>query len=124
MLQKKFIPQVTSFVIRFMLKLLAWIYLLLPRVGRYFSARRSDRQLLNQQSTPLADSSLQEQHDPQEIKEESLQPCWQRLQHLETMVNELVNKPTKIPPEKEDMLVESLNRIKSIEHDLQKTKKV
>lgn len=57
----------------------------------------------------------------QAIKED---PLWQRLQHLETLVNDLVNKPTKIPPEKDDMLRESLSRIKSIEYDLQKTKKV
>ncbi|KAF2292598.1 hypothetical protein GH714_025897 [Hevea brasiliensis] len=88
-----------------------------------FAARRADRQLSNQYNPPLADSSSQEQHIPQEIKENSLHPCWQRLKNLETMVNELVNKPTKIPPEKEDMLLESLSRIKSIEHDLQKTKK-
>ncbi|KAJ9176578.1 hypothetical protein P3X46_011877 [Hevea brasiliensis] len=121
--QKKFIPHITSFVVHFMLKLLAWIYLLVPAVGRIFSVRRADRQLPNQHNLPVADSSSQEQHISREIKEDSLQPCWQRLQHLETMVNELVSKPTKIPPEKEDMLLESLSRIKSIEHDLQKTKK-
>ncbi|KAJ9169767.1 hypothetical protein P3X46_017921 [Hevea brasiliensis] len=122
MVQKKFITHITSFV-HFMLKFLAWIYLLLPALGRIFAARRADRQLSNQYNPLLADSSSQEQHIPQEIKENSLHPCWQRLKNLETMVNELVNKPTKIPPEKEYMLLESLSRIKSIEHDLQKTKK-
>ncbi|XP_015575953.1 phosphatidylinositol/phosphatidylcholine transfer protein SFH9 [Ricinus communis] len=122
-LQKNFVPQMMNFVIHFMLKLLAWIYLLLPGMGRFLAAQHSERQLPNQLSPVLADSSSQGQCVREEVKEESLQPCWQRLQHLETMVNELVNKPTKIPPEKEDMLLESLSRIKCIEHDLQKTKK-
>lgn len=39
-------------------------------------------------------------------------------------MDDLYNKQTDIPQEKEDMLRESLNRIRSIEYDLQKTKKV
>ncbi|KAG5094918.1 hypothetical protein JHK84_050506 [Glycine max] len=35
----------------------------------------------------------------------------------------MANKPNTIPPEKEDILQESLSRIKCIEYDLQKTKK-
>ncbi|MBA0846232.1 hypothetical protein Goarm_022695 [Gossypium armourianum] len=58
-----------------------------------------------------------------EAEEDLLRPCWQRLQNLETMVTKLYNKPANIPPEKEDMLLESLNRIKSMEQDLQRTKK-
>lgn len=55
---------------------------------------------------------------------ELLHPCCQKLQHLENAVTELLKKPAGIPPEKDDILLESLDRIKSIEHDLQKTKKV
>ncbi|KAB2003725.1 hypothetical protein ES319_D11G150800v1 [Gossypium barbadense] len=58
-----------------------------------------------------------------EAEEDLLRPCWQRLQNLETMVTKQYNKPANIPPEKEDMLLESLNRIKSMEQDLQRTKK-
>ncbi|GFP96113.1 phosphatidylinositol/phosphatidylcholine transfer protein sfh9 [Phtheirospermum japonicum] len=54
---------------------------------------------------------------------ELLHPCCQKLQHLENLVTELLKKPAKIPPEKDGILLESMNRIKSIEHDLQKTKK-
>lgn len=49
-------------------------------------------------------------------------PCLERLQRLEELVAELNTKTTRIPPEKDNMILESLNRIKSIEHDLQKTK--
>ncbi|KAL3633327.1 hypothetical protein CASFOL_022854 [Castilleja foliolosa] len=54
---------------------------------------------------------------------ELLNPCCQKLQHLEDLVTEILKKPAKIPPEKDGILLESMNRIKSIEHDLQKTRK-
>ncbi|KAL6511125.1 hypothetical protein OROGR_022249 [Orobanche gracilis] len=52
-----------------------------------------------------------------------LHPCCQKLQHLENLVTELLKKPAIIPPEKDGILLESMSRIKSIEHDLQKTKR-
>ncbi|KAL6567105.1 hypothetical protein OROMI_015509 [Orobanche minor] len=52
-----------------------------------------------------------------------LHPCCQKLQHLENLVTELLKKPARIPPEKDGILLESMSRIKSIEHDLQKTKR-
>jgi len=58
------------------------------------------------------------------IREDSVLPCLERLQSLEDRVYELNKKPTSIPPEKDNMITESLNRIKSIEYDLQKTKNV
>ncbi|KAG6785349.1 hypothetical protein POTOM_011079 [Populus tomentosa] len=122
MLLKKFIPQTASLLVQFVLNLLLWMYLKLPWIGRALSSQR-DSQLQNQHDSLLEDSSSHVQGVSQEIKEEPPHPCWQRLQNLETMVNELGSKPTRIPPEKEDMLLESLSRIKSIEHDLQKTKK-
>ncbi|WCJ38068.1 Phosphatidylinositol/phosphatidylcholine transfer protein SFH9 [Euphorbia peplus] len=123
--QKKLIPHMMSFLVHFIFKLLAWTFLLLPRLRRYFVAEQRHRQLPNPQSpsVALAESGSQDQQVSEEIKEESLHPCWQRLENLETMINELSNKPTTIPPEKDDMLLESLSRIRGIEHDLQKTKK-
>lgn len=46
----------------------------------------------------------------------------ERLQKLEDIVNNLNRNPTKIPPEKDNMIQESLKRIRSIEHDLRKTR--
>ncbi|KAL2957516.1 hypothetical protein AAZX31_18G154000 [Glycine max] len=69
--------------------------------------------------TESAQSNSQEQLITPAIKE----PLWQRLQNLEAVVSEMANKPKTIPPEKEDILQESLSRIKCIEYDLQKTKK-
>ncbi|KAL3821172.1 hypothetical protein ACJIZ3_007077 [Penstemon smallii] len=51
-------------------------------------------------------------------------PCVQRLQRLESLFEELNNKPAEIPMEKEQILLQSLDRIKSVESDLEKTKRV
>lgn len=51
-------------------------------------------------------------------------PCFDRLQRLETMINELSRRPAEIPEEKESLLLGSLDRIRSMESDLEKTKKV
>lgn len=91
-------------------------------MGRIFTACNAANNLDKQcKPPPIAHSSSQEQQITQEIE---VDPLWQRLKQLEGLVTELTNKPTKIPQEKEDMLCESLSRIKSIEYDLQKTKKV
>ncbi|XP_023916055.1 phosphatidylinositol/phosphatidylcholine transfer protein SFH9 isoform X2 [Quercus suber] len=122
----KFIPYVTNLVVYITLKILGCIYLVLPWLGRFFAAQRAENHLgnnskpQNNRKPQLVDLRPQEQHISRSIKED---PLWKRLQQLETTVNDLVSKPTKIPQEKDDMLRESLSRIKSIEYDLQKTKK-
>ncbi|XP_010928204.1 phosphatidylinositol/phosphatidylcholine transfer protein SFH13 isoform X2 [Elaeis guineensis] len=58
------------------------------------------------------------------VKEDHVSPCLERLQRLELMFNELSSKPAEIPQEKERALLDSWDRIKSIEFDLEKTKKV
>jgi len=50
--------------------------------------------------------------------------CTQRLEILEKTFGELSHKPAGIPLEKEQMLMSSLDRIKSVEFDLEKTKRV
>lgn len=62
---------------------------------------------------------------PEAVDErDNILPCVQRLEKLEKAFEELSNKPTDIPLEKEQMLMESLDRIKSVEFDLEKTKRV
>ncbi|KAI3832348.1 hypothetical protein MKW92_000793 [Papaver armeniacum] len=56
-------------------------------------------------------------------EEHPLLPCLQRLKRLETIYEELNTKPAKIPPEKDQILMDSLDRIKSVEFDLEKTKR-
>ncbi|XP_075486781.1 phosphatidylinositol/phosphatidylcholine transfer protein SFH13-like isoform X2 [Primulina tabacum] len=56
-------------------------------------------------------------------EEDRVLPCLQRLKKLESLLEELMHKPAEIPIEKEQMLQYSLNRIKSVESDLEKTKR-
>ncbi|XP_055962203.1 phosphatidylinositol/phosphatidylcholine transfer protein SFH13-like [Mercurialis annua] len=58
------------------------------------------------------------------VIEDHVRPCMERLQSLEKVVQEITNKPAAIPLEKEQILMESLERIKSVEFDLEKTKRV
>ncbi|KAL6842485.1 hypothetical protein ACP4OV_027720 [Aristida adscensionis] len=53
-----------------------------------------------------------------------ISPVVERLQRLEGKVDELSSKPPEIPLEKERSLLESWDRIKCIESDLERTKKV
>ncbi|KAL5998551.1 hypothetical protein ACLOJK_009494 [Asimina triloba] len=61
--------------------------------------------------------------DTQSTEEDFILPYLERLQRLEALVTELSRKPVTMPPEKDSALRESMDRIKSIEYDLQKTKK-
>ncbi|XP_024030325.1 phosphatidylinositol/phosphatidylcholine transfer protein SFH9 isoform X1 [Morus notabilis] len=116
---KDIIPRVASLAFHFILKILACIYLIFPRMRRTPTVQQPENRI-ETPKPPIADSSSPEQSTPQALE---IDPLWQRLQHLETIVTELYNKPTRIPQEKEDMLHESMSRIRSIEYDLQKTKK-
>ncbi|GAA0160010.1 hypothetical protein LIER_16663 [Lithospermum erythrorhizon] len=69
------------------------------------------------------DQGSKDEHLLRAQNEDLLRLCCQKLQHIEVAVTELVNKPSKIPPEKDVVLLESMNRIRGIEYDLQKTKK-
>nr|XP_029118517.1 phosphatidylinositol/phosphatidylcholine transfer protein SFH13 [Elaeis guineensis] len=74
---------------------------------------------------PAPEVPAPESHPSVEVvKENNFGPCLERLQRLELMFNELSNKPAEIPQEKERVLLDSWDRIKSIEFDLEKTKKV
>ncbi|XP_052187971.1 phosphatidylinositol/phosphatidylcholine transfer protein SFH9-like [Diospyros lotus] len=116
---KKF---VTSLAVNFIFRVLACIYLLFQWLGKFTVGNRLPQQTEKQCKPELSHSSCQEQCISGAKEEDLLHPCLQRLQHLEALVTDLFKKPSRIPPEKEDMLVESLNRIRSIEKDLQKTK--
>ncbi|KAK8711713.1 hypothetical protein V6N13_146982 [Hibiscus sabdariffa] len=120
---KKLVHHVARFFTHFVLKLLAFLYFLVPGLGRLLEAQDSKQQTENQANYRMTGSGIIENGILTEAERDSLHPCLQRLQILETLVTELYNKPPTIPPEKEGMLLESLNRIKSIEQDLQKTKK-
>ena len=56
--------------------------------------------------------------------EDYIHPCVERLQNVEQILDKLKNRPAEIPREKDQMLLHSLERIKSVEFDLDKTKRV
>ncbi|KAJ0578846.1 putative CRAL-TRIO lipid binding domain, CRAL/TRIO domain, CRAL/TRIO domain superfamily [Helianthus annuus] len=58
------------------------------------------------------------------VRENQILPCVERLQKLEEILEEIKKRPAQIPVEKEHMLNNSLDRIKSVEFDLNKTKRV
>lgn len=60
----------------------------------------------------------------EDVKEDQVNPCLERLQRLEQLFTELKSKSAEIPIEKERVLMDSWERIKSIEFDLDKTKRV
>ncbi|KAG8072179.1 hypothetical protein GUJ93_ZPchr0006g43163 [Zizania palustris] len=64
------------------------------------------------------------QADLQIIKEDRVNPCLERLERLELMFNQLSRKPPEIPKDKDRAIQDSFDRIKCIEFDLEKTKKV
>ncbi|CAN4093781.1 unnamed protein product [Withania somnifera] len=112
---------IVGLIIDMMVKSLAWICFLFHGVGRLFVKNNDSNRLENGQIS-VSTSSV-EQNVSSSKKEDLLHPCCQRLQHLEEVVAHLLKKPTKIPPEKEHMLLDSMDRIKFIEYDLQRTKK-
>ncbi|KAK9757169.1 hypothetical protein RND81_01G145200 [Saponaria officinalis] len=95
-----------------------------------FCGPKPEKKELKEQRKPVtnllirqSDSASVAQTVPQKVDNNFLNPCWERLQRLEQLVTDLVNKPSIIPPDKEDTIHESLDRIKAIEYDLQKTRK-
>jgi len=64
------------------------------------------------------------QENLQIVNEDRVNPCLERLERLESMCNQLSRKPPEIPQDKDRAIQDSFDRIKSIEYDLEKTKKV
>lgn len=57
-------------------------------------------------------------------KSDEALPCMERLHKLEMLFEEIKRKPAEIPAEKDQMIQQSLERVKSVEVDLDKTKRV
>ncbi|KAA8523495.1 hypothetical protein F0562_009918 [Nyssa sinensis] len=104
-------------MLSFMVKLLAYMRSLPFEMWR--------RQNNVHPSNVIEDKPDGRTHDSEAITvEDRVLPCVKRLQRLETLLEELSKKPAEIPLEKDQMLLQSLDRIKSIEFDLEKTKRV
>ncbi|KAK6934688.1 CRAL/TRIO, N-terminal domain, partial [Dillenia turbinata] len=103
-----------------LISFMASIFALIPSLQCEFWRRR------NGSCQPNVIEQVQEKHLPVEdaANEDLLQPCLPRLQRLEQICEDLRSKPAELPVEKEQMIAESLDRIKSVEFDLEKTKRV
>ncbi|CAD5166421.1 unnamed protein product [Musa acuminata subsp. malaccensis] len=115
----RFLVLVTEAVSKIIMKLLAVLYVFCRLPNVVVNVRSSDHQRLD----PANANSINHltRHD---VPEDCVLQFLERLQKLEELVTEINRKPTRIPEEKDVMIRESLNRIQSIEHDLQKTKDV
>jgi len=87
---------------------------------RFFIRRRQHLENVHSHAA-TAPSNLA---DLQTIKEDRVNPCLERLDRLESMFNQLSRKPPELPQDKDRAIQDSFDRIKSIEFDLEKTKKV
>ncbi|KAG8057144.1 hypothetical protein GUJ93_ZPchr0002g24289 [Zizania palustris] len=65
-----------------------------------------------------------EKRQPPSAMEDGISSCLQRLEKLESLCNRLQSKPPDMPMEKECLLLQSFDRIRSIEADLERTKGV
>lgn len=104
-------------LVAFMVKLLGFFHTLCCRLGiRRVNIHPVNLLEPNQDLHLPAEESIEEDNH--------VLPCLQRLQRLETLFEELGTKSMGIPLDKEQLLLESLDRIKSVEFDLEKTKRV
>ena len=65
-----------------------------------------------------------EQGNPQTVRDGDISACLQRLEKLESLCNHMMSKPPDMPKDKELLLLQSFDRIKSLEADLERTKVV
>ncbi|KQK01550.1 phosphatidylinositol/phosphatidylcholine transfer protein SFH13 isoform X2 [Brachypodium distachyon] len=101
-------------------KILAVILKILSLL-RFFTRRRQQLENVHPHTPTVSGSN---QADLQVVKEDRVNPCLERLERLESMCNQLSRKPPEIPQDKDRAIQDSFDRIKSIEFDLEKTKKV
>lgn len=92
-------------------------------VAQLFSAlRRVASHCINTSSTgEHVHTPGMKSSDP--IDKDRTAPCLERLKRLEDMVMELNQRSPRIPPEKENLIEESMRRIRSIECDIKKTQR-
>lgn len=105
---------------------------LIPFILKLFAFIRSlPLEYWRKQTNVVQTTALEErQGSSSSVNDEAAQrvrdahPCMQRLHKLENLLEEINKRPAEIPADKDRMLHQSLSRIKSVEVDLEKTKRV
>lgn len=93
---------------------------LLIRISSFFHLFFYRQERLLENVHPYAE----EQPKHQIAREEDMSACLQRLKKLESLCGHLMSKPPDMPKDKELVLMQSFDRIKSLEAELEITKKV
>ncbi|ONM22506.1 Phosphatidylinositol/phosphatidylcholine transfer protein SFH13 [Zea mays] len=90
---------------------------LLIRISSFFhlSVYRQERFIETVQPCAAA-------QEPEPQREEDMSACLRRLKKLESLCDHLMSKPPDMPKEKELVLMQSFDRIKSLEAELEATK--
>jgi hypothetical protein len=102
------------------------LLVLIVKIFAFFHIAYGQQAMRITNPTPPAEPEpISEDHPTVEtFSVDHISPVIEHLQRLEGKVDELGSRPPEIPLEKERSLLESWNRIKSIESDLDRTKKV
>ncbi|KAJ4975958.1 hypothetical protein NE237_001064 [Protea cynaroides] len=109
-------PSVARVLLAFVIKLFAFRFVRSRLVRRQDNSQPSNNLEPDQEINPPAEEVVKEENHALQYLE--------RVQRLEILFEELSTKPAGIPLDKEQLLLESLDRIKSVELDLEKTKRV
>ncbi|KAJ3701627.1 hypothetical protein LUZ61_005332 [Rhynchospora tenuis] len=122
MLSFKYLKQLLQCVASIIFKLLALVLILFRVRDTIF--HKAEMKSLNGTAPQQSTTATAGDGDSLSRDDEgaSFHPCLERLQRLEELIEELDKKPKNIPPEKDIMISESLNRIRTLENDLQKTR--
>ncbi|CAD6246157.1 unnamed protein product [Miscanthus lutarioriparius] len=105
---------VVKLVVTALIKLFSFIWLLISRAERRLEN-------VNRPAPPATPAA--EKPKPRVVSDEEVCACLQRLDNLESLYNHLATKPPQIPEDKELILLSSFERIRSVEADLEKTKR-
>ena len=108
------VENLVKFVVRALIKLFTFFRLLLCRPLRRL-------EIAHPSTAPVPAA---EKPQPQTVSDDAMSACLQRIENLESMCNQLASKPPEIPEDKEQILLNSFERIRSIEADLERTKRV
>eukprot|EP01018_Ginkgo_biloba_P025724 Gb_05708 [translate_table: standard] len=124
---ERFTVQITAAILAFTMKLVAFFRFVARHVERKQISNGNEvrsNDVMNSSDSAFKEKSNHDLPKPETHKNEVPPSLLARLQKMEEMVSELSSKPPQIPPEKDEMLAASLNRINALEAELEKTKKV
>ncbi|KAL2466996.1 Phosphatidylinositol/phosphatidylcholine transfer protein SFH13 [Abeliophyllum distichum] len=122
--QEKVVKKSFQYMARTLVSFLIKLFAFTRNVPYAYWRRRTDIYPSNAMEDGPEPCSPSTVDDEAVSEEDRVFPCVQRLQRLESLLEELEKRPAEIPLEREQMLQQSLDRIKTVEFDLEKTKRV